>query len=157
PDVPRVGGSGDPDGDLLSVLGMDASAREVRIRGVIGETGTWNLLQLLQLSWDWQTADRKRTAEQLVALGAPPEAEPRVVKATFSQGAPRFFGPFVQSGPLSETEPLADNYIHWLRSASVSDLRDEKTPFTATPDALLYKLLRHAALSDVFRAAIVQL
>ena len=34
--VPRIGRTGDPDTDLLEVLGMDASTRETRIRQVLG-------------------------------------------------------------------------------------------------------------------------
>ena len=94
--------------------------------------------------------------EQLAAAGYQ-AWDPRVIHASLSPDDFPVLSPTVVAGPLSETEPLpADasvggtmvNYITWLRSASVADLRADNYPGPAVPDTLLYKILRQSVLLD---------
>lgn len=65
--------------------------------------------------------------------------------------------PLIQDAPLSEEEPLAPNYIQWLRTQSYQLIETED--LSALPGAeggvrsLLYRLLRHAVLLEYARCA----
>jgi hypothetical protein len=52
---------------------------------------------------------------------------------------------------LSDADPVAPNYIAWLANAPLNDIRADT--FNPTPGALLYPLLRHAALLEYAAAA----
>lgn len=149
--VPRIGRSNDPDADMLDALAMDASAREVRVRQLLGETMQWNLFALFGLPWEpWSEETRAIGRQVLTRLGHP-EWEPRILSASFSSSAPRFSGPMVAE-EMSETEPLAPNYLAWIRSAGTAALQSET--LDPLPDALLYKLVRHCALAEVSHAGV---
>jgi len=64
-DVARVGKTADPDRDLLDVLEMDASAREVRVRSVMGPNASINLGAFLGLNWDAVRARQFEIASRL--------------------------------------------------------------------------------------------
>ena len=159
--APHLGATpGDPDADLAHVLGMDASSVTFRGRHLLGDELMWNLASFLGLPpagvqpW-WQ---RHLAAGQAQLAAAGYQAwDPRVIHASLSPDDFPVLSPTVVAGPLSETEPLpADasigsgmvNYITWLRSASVADLRANNYPGPAVPDTLLYKILRQSVLLD---------
>lgn len=146
--VPRIGASADADADLLGVLGMDASARAVHARPMLGPQLQHSLLSALNIAeTHWQSALRAIARDVLTSVGGA-TWNPRLAAMTFADEAHRVSGPFVAAS-LSETEPLQPfNYITWIRTASLDDLREEDVPAGASrPRALLYFLLRHAALS----------
>ena len=58
--------------------------------------------------------------------------------------------PRVQAAPLSTTEPLVDNYLSWLRTATPDQIAREEEKFGAP---LLYLLARYALLHQYARAA----
>jgi hypothetical protein len=58
--------------------------------------------------------------------------------------------PRVQVPPLSPTDPLVDNYLSWLRSATPDEIAREEERFGAP---LLYLLARYALLHQYARAA----
>ncbi len=159
--APHLGATpGDPDADLAHVLGMDASSVTFRGRHLLGDELMWNLASFLGLPqagvqpW-WQ---RHLAAGQAQLAAAGYQAwDPRVIHASLSPDDFPVLSPTVVAGPLSETDPLpADastsggmvNYITWLRSASVADLRANNYPGPAVPDTLLYKILRQSVLLD---------
>jgi hypothetical protein len=149
PRVPRVGRTpDDPDKDLVEMLGLDASTREIRIRPAFGVDFYRNLFGLLGLSdehWsDWATRMWWKAHAVLAALGQP-EWDTRLLGVVYDERAPRFRGDLVTAAPLSETLSLQSNYIEWLAAASVDDLRYNRVPGGA-PTVLLYLMLRHAAL-----------
>jgi hypothetical protein len=151
--APHVGASADPDQDLLDVLAMDASAREVRVRRVIGQ-GTWlNLLSLFD--WPdagWNAVHQAVGASVLTAAGLSPAQHPRVLDMNFSADAKRYNGTLVDTVDLSETAPLgARDYITWIREATVDQLHLESLPPTISANVkqvLLYRFLRHGALTE---------
>jgi len=159
--APHVGATpGDPDADLAHVLGMDASSMTFRGRHMFGDQLMWNLMSFLSLpgggaaAWWQQHLVPGRT--QLDALGYT-AWDPRVIHGALSPSDFPVPAPTVVSGPLSETDPLpADasvgggqvNYITWLRSASIADIRANNYPGPAVPDTLLYKILRQSVLLD---------
>jgi hypothetical protein len=160
-EVPRVGRSNDPDQDLLDVLSMDASAREVRVRRVVGEEAYANLVNLFGIDFSaWAAVLKDIAIQTLNRIGVDPDADPRVVHLTLHPNALRYHGELVDTPPLSETAPLVNNYIDWIRTASVFTLRAETLP-AGWPDTikslLLYRFLRHAALAESHRWAVALL
>lgn len=150
--APRTGASADPDADLLGVLGMDASTREVRIRHVLGADLAVNLWILLGLDpAHWINSRNIQAAIVALDLGVDPNASEIFFKQ-YANEAFKFNHPFIQSGPLSETEPLKNNYIHWMRTAGLLSLRLQEMIGTP-PTELFYLLLRHATLDVVSRTA----
>ena len=157
-DVPRIGRTGDADRDLLEVLGMDAATREVRIRWLFGHDLYVNLLQftgtdVLDLNTTRWGAARRDIATTVLNRIGQPTWQPRIIGAIFGNDAPRFRHPLVVDPPLSETEPLAFDYIAAIRRAdSIDALRTGQLGQTGSaPDELLYLLLRHAALVEYAR------
>jgi hypothetical protein len=152
PAVPRIGRTDDPDADLLSTLGMDASAREVRVRRVTGPDFQRNLHDLLGLeSVSWNDFQQAVAHAVLTAIGHP-EWSPRVLAMTFADDAPRFRMPFVTDPPLSETDGLAFDYVAWILKIAFAPLRFSRVPAgVIAPRALLYYMLRHSTLLEYGR------
>lgn len=157
--VPRVGRTQDPDADLLAVLGMDASTREVRVRRVHGPDFQTNLLAFLAIptaAWEEAQLDIARPAMDLIGF---PAWNPRILRMNFADDAGRFRYPFVAPGPLSEETGLEAvfgfDYLQWIREATIAVLRDETvSDGRQPPKALLYRMLRHARLAELGRVAI---
>ena len=153
-EVPQVGRSADPDLDLLSVLGVHASTREVRVRPVLGEDAQWNLFGLFGWSdaWGaWQDAGQQLALRVLERVGHP-EWRPRIGRFNFGPRAWPFRYGLVSEGPSSEAEPLVPNYIDWIRTGDVPTLRAQSFPEGA-PVSLLYRLFRHGALLEYHATA----
>ena len=155
--APRIGRTADVDADLLEVLGMDASASEIRVRSTMGPTLILNLFRVIyEETGDWilqYAAWRARatgiSADALKVIGKDPAwADARVSWILYEYEAPRFGAPFVQAGELSETDRLSDNYIAAIRAASIDELRDMSLPADAP---LLQRILRQATLWEYAR------
>ena len=146
--VPRMGATDDPDADLLAVLGLDASTREVRARTVLGPDVQNQLFTVLNIPTVTWLSKQRLIIQQLMTQLGHSEWNPRIGKMTFADAAKLVRLPFVADA-LSETEALQPfNYINWIRNATVTQLQQEQLPQGVTkPNALLYLLLRHAALS----------
>jgi hypothetical protein len=148
--VPRVGRTGDPDTDLLQVLGMDASTREVRIRQALGPEFQVNLSAFLGIDFTPWFAVQKAIATSVLSALGHPEWNPRIVSMNFGDRAFLFNHPLVTAAAISEDQGLDPNYIQALRLAnSVSVLRSR--PTANTP--LLFLMLRQAALAEYARIA----
>lgn len=157
--APHIRATGDPDADLVKVLEMDASAREVRIRQVLGPDTSYNVFSLMGLNWTGWGAERSRVALDLATLLGRDRASSRLFQLSYGDASWPFRGGFVRDRlpdgrePLSETDPLDLNYIRWIRTTSLEDLRLERLPSVISrPNALLYLLLRHALLLQVSQA-----
>ena len=158
--APQMQRGGDPDQNLMSVLGMDASSMNFQGRPVMGSLFLWNLLgflgapQAFQATW-WQ--DFLSPGRALLNNYGYTQWNPRILTLGFGQNSFPIGFSTVQDGPLSETETLnADatlsggvkgNYINWLQTASVADIQAENYPGTK-PTSLLYKILRQSLLLE---------
>lgn len=157
--VPRVGRTTDADADLLGILGMDASTREVRVRAVHGPNFRRNLFELIGVDGSpWEQTQQQITQSLMPLLGFP-DWDPRLLHVHFSDTAARFRFPLVALAPLSEEAGLAAafgfDYIRWVREATIDELRDERLPEgRQPPQALLYRMLRHARLAELARVGI---
>jgi hypothetical protein len=158
--APHVDRAGDPDQQLIAVLGMDASSMTFRGRQVLGNNFIWNYMSFLGIPIasmaQWSTNHLVRGRQLLDSFGFN-TWDPRLIHlGLLDRSAPVPF-PTVQSGSLSETDPLkADanldagktgNYIEWLRQASVDEIRAENYP-GPKPNSLLYKILRQSLILD---------
>jgi len=160
--IPRVGKTADADKDLLEVLEMDASAREVRVRSVVGPNASLSMGAFFGIDWDNARRRQFDLAQQLAQRLGRVDVGSRIFALTYGSSAYPFTSGFVvpkpkadAPEPLSETEPLAFNYITWLREApTIDDVRLERLPAgTAPPNTLLYLLLRHAMLREAARTS----
>lgn len=151
--VPHVGSSDDPDGDMARILAMEASAREVWVRGFGGKDFVANLLAILNIDPQSIYARIQATFTSIVlgVLGHP-EWVVKIMELVNLGAGTQFRFSFVTDKPLSETDPLPapDNYITQLASATSVD--QILASYTDTePTALLYQLLRHATLRECYR------
>ncbi len=150
--APHVGRSSDPDQDLLDILSMDASARQVRVRRVLGDAVYLNLARLFNWSttaWEANHATIGRSA--LAALGLDTALHPRVVGMNYADRSWTYNGPLVDVAPASEAAALRYDFITWIQGATVSALRQETTPAewpAGVKRVLLYRFLRHSALAE---------
>lgn len=151
--VPRVGRTpADPDADLLGILGMDASTREVRLRTVLGEDVQWNFFGFMGWpdGWQvWQDHGQELATRTFDAIGYP-ELRPRIGRMNFADTAWPVNLKFVTEGLVAENAALSPNYIDWIASASVPQLLAQSVPagWNHPPHVLLYKMLRHSALLE---------
>ena len=145
--VPHVGRTSDPDSDLIEILAQDASAREVWVRAVVGAEFQRNLTDYLSADTTALIARQAQLRSRLADVMTPAASSSRILDLVFLDQSFRFRFPLVSPSPLSESEPLDFNYIQWLRTAPVGDIRDERMPDgVSRPDALLYQMLRNAIL-----------
>ena len=163
--APHMQSSGDPDAQLVQVLGMDASSMTFRGRQVFGDDFLWNYINFqgvsIPLINPWWLSHLARGRQLLDNFGFN-TWDPRVIHLGLAEGSYPVPFPTVQTGPLSETDPLkadADlgggnkrNYIQWLRQAAVSDIQAENYP-GPKPTSLLYKILRQSVLLDYAKLA----
>jgi len=139
---------------------MDASSMAFRGREVLGDEFLWNYalfqgIEIPVLNGWWAT--HLVRGRQLLDSFNYRQWDPRIIHLGLSENSFPVPFPTVQSGPLSETDPLkadADlgggtkgNYIQWIVQASVSDLQAENYP-GPKPSALLYKILRQSMLLE---------
>jgi hypothetical protein len=160
--VPRLGRSADVDADLAEVLGQDAVSSRYAAQSVLGGDYLINLWSFMGFGLDpwsifFQTAVTEGRAE-LASVGAA-DWSPRLLQAIFWSWV-ELNGPHVDGGALtaaderlSETAGLDDNYLTWLLESGIEAIRDEAYPGSAPPNALLYLVLRHAALRALVRAS----
>lgn len=158
--APHMQQGGDPDQNLMSLLGMDASSMNFRGRPVLGDTFLWNFLNFLGVPASFQGQwweDLQLPARALLNEYGYTSMNPRLIGFGLDEKSFPVDFSIVQTAPLSETDPItADanlgggqkgNYIHWLQAASVSDIQSENYPGTA-PTSLLYKILRQSVLME---------
>lgn len=164
--APHMASTGDPDRELVALLGMDASSLTFRGRKVLGDEFLWNyvLFQGIEIPVinPWWTSHLARGRQLLDAFGYN-AWDPRVLHLGLEESSFPVPFPTVQAGPLSESATLtadADlgsgkkgNYIEWLRQASIADIQAESYP-GPKPTSILYKILRQSVILDYAGLAI---
>lgn len=167
-DVSHVGKAGDPFHHLLAVIGLQATSVEFHARKAVARDYLANYALFRGLSavsamrlWEAQRAaiDGNLTAVGFDVGWAPPLRdlvlwrEHDLIDRPLVDADPRV--------PFSEKDPIAPfdgtrNYIAWLRTASATEIREQRfvdangAPL-APPRALLYALLRDAFLAEMGR------
>lgn len=158
--APHMEKTGDPDKEMIGLLGMDASSMTFRARQVFGAGFMWNYMSFFGIPLptinQWWLEHLIRGRQLLDTFGFQ-AMNPRVIHTALADRSSTVPFPTVQAGPLSEKDPLkadADlgggkkgNYIQWLRQASVEDIQAENYP-GPKPTSLLYKILRQSVIFD---------
>jgi hypothetical protein len=151
--TPRLYRTADAELDLLQALAMDGRSRRVLVRPALGPSAQWNLLNFLgQPTAPWVNARNAAAAAAFNAIGRP-QWNPLLGWMSFDLVADRFANELVAKQP-SETGKLPFDFIQWLRTASIADIRAQTLPAgVARPESLLYIVLRHAVLHEFLRLA----
>ena len=157
PHVPRIGRSPDQaraEQDLFAVLNTNATSSAYDARLVVDRLFFGTPAIPGPVSTPSQLAERLQAAREFWRqLGV--DWEPRLNDMLQAHDTFPLAAALVQPGPLSETEGLSVNYIDWLRRQAYETIRDEAAlpPPGDPPEALLYRLLRHATLLAYATAA----
>ncbi|MCW5801495.1 MAG: hypothetical protein KIT31_03845 [Deltaproteobacteria bacterium] len=153
--IARTGRTGDPDADLLEVLSIDASSREVRSRETLGPAYVKGILQLFGQPSTIDDAARTALVTAVLARAQITDA-PRVTAFTWADDALRISRPLVTSEVPSELATLSPNYIQTLRTTSqMAELRAAGQPNDRHDKApLLFYLLRQGALVECARIGV---
>ena len=158
--APHMQNSGDPDAELVGLLGMDASSMTFRGRKVLGDDFLWNYALFNGITPavfnTWWTSHLSAGRQMLNNFGYN-ALDPRVIHLGMENTSFPVPFPTVESAPLSESNQLAadadlgggkkGNYIQWLRQATVADIQAENYP-GPKPTSLLYKILRQSVILD---------
>jgi hypothetical protein len=149
--VPHVGRPGDPDLNVLQILGMEPTsssyfARPYFAKGYIDKLWWVFEREPTEVWWSRQ----KALAEAAVKTVTLPWT-PRIAQGLFAPRAYPLPFPLVQAD-ASPGVMLAPNYIDWLLQSGYQAVRAETYPGDR-PRTLLYLLLRHAFLLEYGAAA----
>ena len=155
PDVPRIGRSDDPAGDLAALLKSDAVSHAYRLRYLLGPRYLAHLRQFLgeDLSASgWLAAQDAIGRAVLNALGFP--WHPRLEDAAYAETDMPVNAPLVQAGELDGVATLEPNYIAaLLADPPLPESETAAPPAPLQPAALLHLLLRHALQLEYVAAA----
>ena len=163
-DVPRAQASGDPDRDVLEVLGMDAWADGYAGRALHGPDHVTNLQRLADPGGLAAVEARRDAAlAYFDRLGltdpAKRDGRPRLAGGLYSSWHFTLRAPVVQHGGVHPVKPLVVNYLRWLLDHDALDVlaeaRGNDRPIIGD-DAwpLLWHLARQAVLRTVDRGAL---
>jgi hypothetical protein len=155
----------DPDGDLLSVIGLHPSTRQVRVRKFAGDSFQRALFQLLRRPWGpWASALLAMAKKSFDLIGEGANWNLRIGRASANASADLFKYPLVAPEPLSEeldangqdfdlrgTPAWQETYIDFLARATTAEMLKNGPP--SIPQALLYHVLRHSVLTEWARLA----
>jgi len=149
--VARLGRSHDPDQDLAAVMASDGLSSSYVARGVMGRHYLQHLWWFLGINMDlrgWWRKQEELTGATLTTLDV--RWRSRLTRAAYADRLMSVKAPLTQGGDVSETTPLAPNYIDaLLKVASLDTLLKE----TDAPASLLHALLRHSMLLEYANAA----
>jgi hypothetical protein len=151
--VPRIGRSDNPDQDFADIFSQDAMSSSYAIRHLVGEQYLrllWSLILTVDQT-EWWNKQREMTSAVLTTLGLP--WTPRLARSTYTGWYKQLYLPVTQTEPITETKTLTPNFIELLIGAvDLETLKNE--PFgDPKPNSLLYRLLRHGYLLELWDAA----
>ncbi|MEU5689951.1 hypothetical protein DEJ48_38915 [Streptomyces venezuelae] len=151
PRVPFVG-RGDPGRTLLDILAHDAHATSLHVRRLMGPDYLQSLSTLMGSGPlpDLPARIAARCDTQLMHLGL--AVRTRLDSSCYADTAVEWTAPWIQSGPLSETEPLTENYLRWAATVHPQALHGHRGIADSSP--LLLRLVRHATLRGYADAAL---
>lgn len=145
--------SSTPDIDLLSTLSLASTTQDTRLRIGYGPTLMYDAFNLAGWDFDLATILMDQKASDLFQLMVGhPEWRTRLGRTTFLQTAFLATAHFVDAPEkLSETEPVAGDYIYSLYNAEFADLVNNQIAGKPEPSTLLYELLRVATITELAR------
>jgi hypothetical protein len=166
-DAAWVAKAGDPQQNLLDIVGLNPSSIEYYARNAESLDQLFNMFNRYALGPQWFTAltslNLQALAVALLArLGYTGTAVPDLLNHYFLTDNPQITT-IIDDRALSETDPIRPytpdqhNYIQWLIDAAAQSLDTlrEETGFTNNqpPQALLYLFLRHALMLGYYNTS----
>lgn len=163
-----AGDDADPQQVMADILGRTAVSTEYYQRVGAGAEFIWNQLSIGDNAMEannWQMEQQNFVNQFQQETGLNFTDTPNILKTNFRPEEEKITKPIVSSKPLSETKPLenhadgTENYIHWIRTSNIADLREQEftnigaSPNTAPPNALLYDYLRQSILLEYYELA----
>jgi hypothetical protein len=132
----------------LSPVGVAVDARRIYPEGVVDLiSGLSGMDEAEQKTV--RAVQRKLVQGSMSAIGQLADGD-GLIELVAAGGVRRVTIPRVQTAPLSATDPLVDDYLTWLRTATPDEIARAEERFGAP---LLYLLVRHALLHQYVRAA----
>jgi hypothetical protein len=153
--VPKVGRgkAQDSSKELAEILALCPTSTSIDVRRIYKEGFVEILTGLAGMTADQQATvsavSRELVRNGLSAIGMLDDQDGLVSLVGAGKKRPVTIDR-VQRAPTSRTEPLVDNYLSWLRSATPAELAAAEERFGAP---LLYLLARYALLRQYARAA----
>lgn len=141
----------DPDSDLLGILGMDPSSLEFYARILFGSQF---LIHYFELNLgrhrdpeEWWETHARIARSFLNILGYTDDVQPQITSMTYTT-AYKVLLDTVYKPPLSEKESLPEtsNYVSWLSTAILDEIKNRIKFKDDLPNTLLYILLRYSIL-----------
>lgn len=178
--VARVGSSGDPYQNLLSMLGLQATSAEHYRRHAVGKQYIWNLAAFQGGSFfgpEVNSTLEEQALALLQELGFDFEETPQLFELPFFGNHQKITDPLVDDISAEETEKLSEtgqlksiyktpdpdnvnasletNYIGWLVHSSFDDIKAQNFENLdgerlPVPRALMYRMLRGALLQAYY-------
>ncbi|OKI45494.1 DUF3892 domain-containing protein [Micromonospora sp. CB01531] len=149
--LPHVAGHGpDPQETVLRILGMAPTAQQIYGRSLLGMEYFANLWRFADLNLDenWR-AQLRDSADALRARLGLPGWNPRVGQAVFATNSFPIDAPTVAAA----TGPTAAQYLTDIATATPEALQARRETVPAGQTPLLYRLARHAMLTEYAMAA----
>jgi hypothetical protein len=132
----------------LSPVGVAVDARRIYPQGVVDLlNGLSGMDEAEQKTV--RAVQRKLVQGSMSAIGQLADGD-GLIELVAAGDVRRVTIPRVQTAPLSATDPLVDDYLTWLRTATPDEIAPAEERFGAP---LLYLLVRHALLRQYVRAA----
>lgn len=154
----------DPQNVFADIIGRHAVSTHYFKRMGVGPGYMWNNLVFNDMPAEanqWYTDQQNAANNFINQFGVNMSPDTFGLNMNFMNDQQHVVQPMVDSLPPSENRTLSTwgeaglNYIQWMRTCSVADLRDElyltENPDIPTP--LLYTFLRQSLLLEYFRAA----
>jgi hypothetical protein len=156
--LPRVGRGKDPEASIVEILSMTAWSSAYKLRWMydmslintmghltgVGEGKVAGLISVQNAIAD---------VGSRLLMGGPGVTGDQIRNTLSSLKTALANLPLVQDGPLSITEVLDPNYLDFLRTATVQELKDNESSFG---EPLLYLLLRHSLVLAYVGAGVEQ-
>ncbi len=162
----HAGKSGDPQKNLLDILGLHADSAEFHHRFAVSLEQLSNMLKLKQLNLSAMDLGQwlRSLFSGLVSDFGIEKQRPDILNKIFFQGHTLLNGPLVDEAPLSETKSVKaisqdnENYLLWLATSDMDTIRRQDFgrkdgQAVQAPSALLYLMLRHAVMNAYWDSA----
>lgn len=162
----KVAGDTNPQQAFVEALGKNAVSQEYYSRYGVGPNYMWNSLTFNDMPGEanqWYTEMQQFSQQTIANTGFNPAQTPYGMQMNFKQDQAKINSGLIDSQPLSETMPIevipgsTVNYIGWLKTANLVQIRDEDFGTgnlnQEPPNHLLYMFLRQSILLEYFNAA----
>ena len=163
----KVAGDSNGEQAFVEAMGKHAVTKEYYSRYGVGPDYIWNNLVMNDMPAEasqWHSTMQQFAQDVQTATGFNFPVSPFLLKMNFKQEHGKIMSGLIDTQPLSDTNPVEPigpssvNYIQWIRTSNLFQLRDEDfgeigAGGTAPPTSMFYVFLRQSFLLEYFNAA----